>query len=37
LEERREVAGRIEERERELRGLHQRLREIDHQLAVPSG
>jgi hypothetical protein len=35
-EERREVLGRIEELERELRGLSQRLREIDHQLALPS-
>ena len=35
-EERGEVAERIEELERELRGLQQRLREIDHQLAVPA-
>jgi ParB family chromosome partitioning protein len=35
-EERREVLGRIEGLERELRGLSQRLREIDHQLALPS-
>ena len=34
--ERREVVDRIETLERELRGLQQRLREIDQQLAVPA-
>ena len=34
-EERQEVVLEIERLERELRGLQQRLREIDHQLAVP--
>ena len=36
LRERGEVMERIEALERELRPLHQRVREIDHQLAVPS-